>query len=224
MEQQATRFGSELRRLRMSAGLSLAGLAGLVHYSRGHLSKIETGHKVPPRDLARLCDTVFDAGGALAALVPAKRTAPYPEPVDDDRVDVWVTSVADDGTTWFRMMDRRQALAAVAMVTGWCLYDLGRPKEAAEILDEEVARLPMTALRSRARYGVRRALAHVGAGEIEHACAPVDPLLETVDVVGSATVLTDVRRLARALSRFHANGSVRALSPKLTAALHEPVL
>lgn len=40
-----------------------------------------------------------------------------------------------------------------AMTTGWCLYDLGRPKAAAEALDREYRRLPPHALRTRARYG-----------------------------------------------------------------------
>lgn len=32
----------------------------------------------------------------------------------------------------------------VSMVTGWCLLDLGRPREAADLLDRECARLPPT--------------------------------------------------------------------------------
>jgi transcriptional regulator with XRE-family HTH domain len=107
----------------------------------------------------------------------------------------------------------------VAMVTGWCLYELGRPKEASEILDGEVARLRPQAVRSRARYGARQALAHAAAGRIEHACALTGQLLTITDVVSSATITTDLRRLARVLSRWHRHAPVREVYPALTASL-----
>lgn len=64
-----------------------------------------------------------------------------------------------------------------AMTTGWCLHDLGRPKAAAEVLDRECRRLPTQALRTRARYGFRRSLAHAASGEVEHACTIAGELL-----------------------------------------------
>ncbi|HEX5493677.1 MAG TPA: tetratricopeptide repeat protein [Mycobacteriales bacterium] len=63
-------FGAELRRLRTSAGYSLAHVAGVTHYSRGHLSKIESGKARPNEKLASACDVALDTGGVLAALVP----------------------------------------------------------------------------------------------------------------------------------------------------------
>jgi transcriptional regulator with XRE-family HTH domain len=45
-------FGGELRRLRESVGLSLAALADRTHYSKGQLSKIETGKARPSLRLA----------------------------------------------------------------------------------------------------------------------------------------------------------------------------
>jgi hypothetical protein len=112
----------------------------------------------------------------------------------------------------------------VSMITGWCLYDLGRPEQAAEVLDREITLVPPHALRSCIRYGVRRAMAHAAAGEVEHACEIAEPLLGGAEVVGSATIRTDVRRLARTLSRFRATRSVRELSPQLAAALHGPAV
>ncbi|MGC4944595.1 helix-turn-helix domain-containing protein [Streptomyces sp. DT224] len=106
-----------------------------------------------------------------------------------------------------------------AMTTGWCLYDLGRPAAAAEILDRECHRLPAHALRTQARYGFRRSLAHAAAGEVEHACAIAGELLGVMPAIPSATVNTDVRRLARELSRFRSNRSVRDLQPALARAL-----
>jgi hypothetical protein len=106
-----------------------------------------------------------------------------------------------------------------AMSTGWCLYDLGRPKAAAEVLDRECRRLPPHALRARARYGFRRSLAHAASGEVEHACAIAGGLLAVMPAVPSATVNCDVRRLARELSRFRSSRAVRDLQPALARVL-----
>ncbi|MYV72150.1 helix-turn-helix domain-containing protein [Streptomyces sp. SID2131] len=106
-----------------------------------------------------------------------------------------------------------------AMSTGWCLHDLGRPKAAAEVLDREYRRLPPDALRTRARYGFRRSLAHAASGEVEHACAIAGDLLGVMPAVPSATVNSDVRRLARELSRFRSSRAVRDLQPALARVL-----
>ncbi|MFJ9428854.1 helix-turn-helix domain-containing protein [Streptomyces sp. NPDC101490] len=106
-----------------------------------------------------------------------------------------------------------------AMTTGWCLYDLGRPRAAAEILDRECRRLPPHALRTRARYGFRRALAHAASGEVEHACAIAGEFLGVMPAVPSATVNSDVRRLTRELSRFRSSQAVHDLQPALARAL-----
>ncbi|MFF9000889.1 helix-turn-helix domain-containing protein [Streptomyces achromogenes] len=106
-----------------------------------------------------------------------------------------------------------------AMTTGWCLYDLGRPKAAAEVLDRECRRLPPHALRTRARYGFRRSLAHAASGDVEHACMIAGELLGVMPAVPSATVNSDVRRLARELSRFRSSRAVRDLQPALARVL-----
>ncbi|KDN86229.1 DNA-binding protein [Kitasatospora cheerisanensis KCTC 2395] len=106
-----------------------------------------------------------------------------------------------------------------AMVTGWCLYDLGRPKEAAEVLDRECARIPAHALRTRTRYGLRQALAHAAAGEVERSCAVAGELVGIAGEVRSATVAADVRRLDRELGRFRAHRAVRELQPALLEVL-----
>ncbi|MFE3016239.1 helix-turn-helix domain-containing protein [Streptomyces sp. NPDC059256] len=106
-----------------------------------------------------------------------------------------------------------------AMTTGWCLYDLGRPKAAAEVLDRECRGLPPHALRTRARYGFRRSLAHAASGEIDHACTIAAELLSVMPAVPSATVNSDIRRLAREISRFRSSRSVRDLQPALAQVL-----
>jgi hypothetical protein len=107
----------------------------------------------------------------------------------------------------------------VGVVTGWALYDLGRPADAARILDAEVPRMPALAARSRARFGVRHALAHAAAGELERACELATDLLPVVQRADSATIRLDLARLARHLRRWHADARVRELFPALTAAL-----
>ncbi|MFD9121002.1 cytochrome D1 domain-containing protein [Streptomyces bottropensis] len=73
-------FPAQLRRLRRERGLSLTDLARRTHYSKGYLSKIETGTKRATVDVARLCDQVLGAEGELLRLV--RRTPPR-EPGSD---------------------------------------------------------------------------------------------------------------------------------------------
>lgn len=76
-----TSFGQELRRRRLERDLSLGQLSVLVHYTKGHLSKIENGGKRPGRDLARRLDQVLCARGELAGLLPeATASSPADEP------------------------------------------------------------------------------------------------------------------------------------------------
>lgn len=76
------------------------------------------------------------------------------------------------------------------MVRGWCLYDLGRPRAAAQVIEAQLARVSERATRTRVRFGIRRALAHAAGGEIDHACQLTHELLPGVTVIGSATTPT----------------------------------
>ncbi|MEW2548665.1 helix-turn-helix transcriptional regulator [Streptomyces sp. NPDC047002] len=404
-------FGSELRRARHAAGLTLSRLAARVHYSKAQLSKVETGQKRPSQELARLCDAALGTQGALLGLVPApsvprtKREAAADEEggaaparrgllaagaaavlgtaatpsasaapaadgalldisrnlfaefrrlgqsappgavlpalaeqtrvlrllarrsgartrdglialssryaefagwmaqeAGDDQAALRLTdeavelaaaagdsdlasyarvrralvsyyrgdaaetlaltatvsspalpprilglaavqeaeghSLAGDHGSSMRALDRARALLArvpadpaqpvlgashvpdqVAMITGWCLLDLGRPRQAAEVFDREMHRVAPTALRTRARYGTRQALAHALAGDIDQACALAHDVLSAVHTVGSATVALDVRRLSRTLARHPRHPAVKEVEPLLAFAL-----
>jgi hypothetical protein len=107
-----------------------------------------------------------------------------------------------------------------AVTTAWCLFDLGRPREAAEILDREVPRIAVGAQRARARFGVRQALAHAAAGEVDRACVLAERMIGVAELVDSATVRTDIRQLCRTLIRWHSHAPVRDLYPRLSALLH----
>ncbi|WP_169811501.1 helix-turn-helix domain-containing protein [Nocardia harenae] len=89
-------FGQELRRLRLRRSLSLGELAELVHYSKGHLSKIENGRVTPIAPLARACDSALSADGRLIALAATDtRPGPPPElPADT----AWTQHLHPDGS------------------------------------------------------------------------------------------------------------------------------
>ncbi|SNT30401.1 nSTAND1 domain-containing NTPase [Actinacidiphila glaucinigra] len=76
-------FGPALRELRLERGLSLSALARRTHYSKGYLSKIETGGKPVNADVARRCDEALDAGGALLALLPPQPAVGSARPPGD---------------------------------------------------------------------------------------------------------------------------------------------
>lgn len=177
--------------------------------------------------------TIAFASGALSARLPARIRGLAAQHVGQGH------ALAGDHTSCLRHLERARALLDAArtdpetpqlgtthlddpitMITGWCLLDLGRPRQAAAVLDEACARLPDHALRTRARYGVRRALAHARNGEVEHACALARDLLPSVRAADSATIRLDLRRLSRTLARFRTVPAVSELSPDLTAALH----
>jgi transcriptional regulator with XRE-family HTH domain len=420
MTGSAMMFSAELRRRRQSTGMSLAALAAAVHYSKGYLSKVETGAKPATIDLARRCDAALNAGGELARLVPPRVYAREPE-IGGSENEVWLMAVNSDASGRFVPVSRRNALAigaasvlswemagsrpavdpvavtrfaalldemrklgrtlhpaAVlplviaqsqvlrglataakapshrallllagryaeyaswmaqeagddrgafwlidqaahladasgdtelqayawvrragvllyrddaagvvesarragtlaaaspgtrmlaarreaqghalagsysecmraldtasalsrvdgdgdgdgwtprlgstsvpdhhALVTAWCLYDLGRPGESAEILDRVATAIPPDARRARARFGARRALAHVAAGEVDHGCAVAYEAVDATEATDSATVRLDLHRLSRSLSRWHSRPAVRELRARL---------
>ncbi|HEX6340541.1 ATP-binding protein [Umezawaea sp.] len=73
MEERPGEFGGELRRLREEAGLSQSAFAARIHYSKGYLSKVETGRATGNHEFARACDDALTAGGVLTALVRGRR-------------------------------------------------------------------------------------------------------------------------------------------------------
>lgn len=105
------------------------------------------------------------------------------------------------------------------MIKGWCLYDLGQPRAAGEVIDLQLATVPQGAKRTRLRYGTRRALAYATAGEVDHACQLAAELLDDAAQMRSATIAKDLRTLARTLGRHQKNPYVRDLAPKLGTTL-----
>lgn len=107
----------------------------------------------------------------------------------------------------------------VALVTGWCLYDLGRYTEAAVALRRALDEVPPGAFRTHARFAARYALALVAAGEVDEACAVTEVVLDSMARTDSATIRLDLRMVAHQLRRWHRAPSVRDTLPRLTGAL-----
>jgi transcriptional regulator with XRE-family HTH domain len=88
-------FGAELRRLRIAAGLSLAELGKRIYFSKGFISKVETGWKSPGPHFARKADVELNAEGRLMALAEGQEGDPVdaagsPEPSSRVREVVFV--------------------------------------------------------------------------------------------------------------------------------------
>jgi dihydrodipicolinate synthase/N-acetylneuraminate lyase len=90
-------------------------------------------------------------------------------------------------------------------------------------MDRQLALVPGTAHRTHARFGARRALAYAAAGDIDHASTLAAKVLDAADLVDSATVRQDLKRLARLLGRERDHPAVREVYPRLTAALRGPI-
>jgi transcriptional regulator with XRE-family HTH domain len=71
-----TAFGQAMREARLAAGISLSRLAATVHFSKSHISKVETGRVTPSVELARRVDAALQADGRLATLVATPKDTP----------------------------------------------------------------------------------------------------------------------------------------------------
>jgi hypothetical protein len=93
----------------MAVGLSLYDRSIRIHFSRGHLSRVENNMATPSATLVRLADEAVNADGRLIAF-PEKRMDPDHSAADaGDEVS---TAVMDPQLgTWFAPVAREHALA-----------------------------------------------------------------------------------------------------------------
>lgn len=171
-------FGEELRRLMAERGVSLRGLARLVHYDPGHLSRVVNGRTPPSVGLARAVDAALDAGGTLVRLVPTPaRPSPGMEvllegaergrPLDAEHVatirataghlvaldglhggrDLWPLAVRAFRAAYARLgscapgvaRDAHAAVAELAELAGWLLFDAEQHADARSMNHEALA-------------------------------------------------------------------------------------
>jgi transcriptional regulator with XRE-family HTH domain len=62
------RFGQGLRHWRTAAGLTQAELGRALTYDHSYVSKVESGTRWPPRELAERCEELLGADGELLKL------------------------------------------------------------------------------------------------------------------------------------------------------------
>jgi transcriptional regulator with XRE-family HTH domain len=85
-------FGRRLRHWRKSAALTQAELGRLLMYDHSYISRMESGSRWPPREVAERCDDLLGAGRELVELWSmadregrhAGETAGPPAPGGDD--------------------------------------------------------------------------------------------------------------------------------------------
>jgi transcriptional regulator with XRE-family HTH domain len=70
----AVYFGSQLRKERIKAHLSIAALARLMEINDAHLGRVEHGRRQPTRDIAAKLDEVFPHHGGFLELYEASRS------------------------------------------------------------------------------------------------------------------------------------------------------
>ena len=211
----------EAVRMADAAGQPEMGAYALV---RRALVGMYRGDAAETVDLARMARSDPGASERVRGLAALREAQGYALTADDsacqDALECGrehLARAADDSAT--SVLGTSTVPDPAAMVTGWCLHDLGRPAEAGAILDREIARLPADAQKARTRFAARRALAYAAAGEVDHACELTGALLADARELSSATIRLDLVRLARALNRWSGHGPVRRLQPELTSTL-----
>lgn len=109
-----------------------------------------------------------------------------------------------------------------SMIRGWCLFDLGRPSEAATLLEAGIVDFAATSSRARSMYGVRTTLAQATAGEMDRACELLEWLAPDLLRIDSETVRHDLRQLSREFRRRSTMPRARDLMPLLGDLLRGP--
>lgn len=106
-------FRTQLRRLRRQRGLSLADMARQTHYSKGYLSKIETGAKRVTVDVARRCDEILRADGGLLGLLTKPTETPGEPGTERDGIPPYrgLSAFTAQDARWF--FGRERATAAL---------------------------------------------------------------------------------------------------------------
>ncbi|WP_084743198.1 helix-turn-helix domain-containing protein [Amycolatopsis australiensis] len=214
-----TRHAAELARAggdREIAGYAYVREAGLALYRHDPISAI---------DLAEQAQRLGHAGSRTFGLAARREAQGHAlagdrdafERAMDRAADALRSSAAD--TTDYPVLGTT-APDPLALARGWSLADLGKPGESAALLSAQLPGIPVTNRRTRARFGVRRSLAHALDGEIDESCRTLAETIDDVAHVDSATVRTDLRELARCLSRWRGHHTVREVYPELNRVLH----
>ncbi|GHJ43558.1 transcriptional regulator [Catellatospora sp. TT07R-123] len=106
-----------------------------------------------------------------------------------------------------------------AVTAGWCHYELGRYRHAADQLERGWNSISPDSRRMRAIIGSRLALAHLGSPDLDRACEVGREALRLTLLTESATARGQLRLLARELHRRRGHPPAAALYTELTTLL-----
>lgn len=136
-------------------------------------------------------------------------------------IDNAVTQLLDADDTesaWAPWLDR----SYIDVQAGRCHAQLGQHVKAIGAYQNAIDALPAQYRRDRGVYLARQALAHVGAGNIEHAAAIGIQAVDIALVTGSQRITADLARLDSEISRWARCPSVAGFREALdTVILHE---
>ncbi len=128
-------FGTELRRRRAAAGLSLEDLGAKISFSGSLIGKVETGERMPSPDLARACDEALGTDGIFARLCKAIKEeiraypSGFPEFLDKERE---ATSICEFDVLYLPGLLQTEDYARA-------LFRAGRPRDSNDEVDQLVA-------------------------------------------------------------------------------------
>jgi len=125
-------FGAELRAHRSKAGWSQAELASRLYISPSLASALENGTRVPKRDLAELCDSIFATTGTFARLWKLTVQQAYPS---------WFSQYAqlEEEAVRIHKWELRY-IPGLLQTAGYAraVMRAGRPREASDVIEEDV--------------------------------------------------------------------------------------
>src|SRR5689334_10677872 len=94
-------LGPRLRALRIDQGISLSAFARRVYYTKGYLSRVETGRQTPSLEFVRRCEAELGAVGALASLVELPTPVQPPTVrVADGGEETWIMTMTPGGSSF----------------------------------------------------------------------------------------------------------------------------
>lgn len=130
-------YGSELRRMRTEANLTLEGLASKkeIHYSKSQLQRVEIAEIIPPPGLSESLDRVFDTGKHFGRLDQLVRHSQEVHPEQYRRLmamEERARSIEQYAGSFVPGLVQTEAYARA-------LLRVGRPKASEEAIEELVA-------------------------------------------------------------------------------------
>ncbi|GAA2113807.1 helix-turn-helix transcriptional regulator [Kitasatospora saccharophila] len=133
-------YGAEIRRCRdLNGSMSLESLGNILKFSKGHLSRIESGASKPPEGLSEKLDVIFGTDGLFCRLYELAKREPFPDKystfhkLNDRAVEHASYTLSFPGMLQTErviraIMDGGSSRASEAEIQSWMTARLGRQK------------------------------------------------------------------------------------------------